>query len=223
MTSEGVAVGTQHLLGFQPHFRGVSAITATRQDLEWPSCLLGQENRPQLFYQEGALDSHWAPGSRTRNPLLGRRGPRTGSKAAPSCWKPAGLRPGASPWTQRPKDEAPPGPTAASWGTGRLDGWVFAQKVVLGVAEAGWTNVSLPPTLPSAREGLPNKERETHARKQRSCALFPHQSGVTPEMLQGLHANSSPEGARGRTGAPRLRDRGGCLRANPGSAGQLST
>ena len=123
MTSEGVAVGTQHLVGFQPHFRGVSAITAPRQDLEWPSCLLGQENRPQLSYQEGASDSHWAPGSRTRNPLLGRRGPRTGSKAATSCWKPAGVRPGASPWTQRPKDEAPPGPTAASLGNrkaGRL-------------------------------------------------------------------------------------------------------
>ena len=49
---------------------------------------------------------------------------------------------------------------------------MFAQKVVLGVAEADPANVSLPPTLLSTREGLPHKESETLAGSGEAALAF---------------------------------------------------
>lgn len=71
---------------------------------------------------------------------------------------------------------------------------MFSQKVVLGVAEADRANIKSPSTLLSTRVGLSHKESETLWEAERSCACFPHRAEVTPEM-QGLHANSSSEGA----------------------------
>lgn len=68
---------------------------------------------------------------------------------------------------------------------------MFGPKMVFGVAEADWANMS--PSHPSILQGAPNKENETRGRKQRSCISFPHLRGVTPETLQVSHGNSPPE------------------------------
>lgn len=49
---------------------------------------------------------------------------------------------------------------------------MFSQKVVLGVAEDDRAIISLPPTLPSTREGLPHKESETLAGSREAALAF---------------------------------------------------
>lgn len=118
VTSEGVAVGIRHLVGFQPHFWGVSTTLPRGRAASW-----GQKSRPSYPTRKELQAPAGPPGAERGSPLLGRWELRPRGRAAPSCWKPAGVRPGASPWTQCPEDKAAPGPTAASLGNrkaGRL-------------------------------------------------------------------------------------------------------